>query len=200
VTQGRAGANIAVRAPPPSHYHSAAMTRFRCFALIFVLTGLSTMTGCGYALVGHSNFLPPTIKSIEVPSFVNRTTRVELEQRVTQAVADEFVSRGRLRLVSSPTDADVILHGSIDTFGIYPVAFNSQGRATQYQISITANINLVDHRHEDKVLWKNDQYRFTENYAINLDSTNAFDQETTAINEIAQRFAQALVTNLLEGF
>ena len=177
------------------------MTRFPFFALrTLAIAALSTLTGCGYALVGHTNFLPPAIKSIEVPSFVNRTTRVELEQRVTQAVAAEFVSRGRLRLVSTPTEADAILHGSIDSFGIYPVAFNSQGRATQYQISITARIDLVDHRNEDKVLWKNDQYRFTENYPINLDSTDAFDQETRAISEIAQRFAQALVTNLLEGF
>jgi len=48
------------------------------------------------------------------------------------------------------------------------VAFNTQGRATQYQISITAKIELLDHRNEDKVLWKNDQYRFTENYQIDI--------------------------------
>jgi len=119
---------------------------------------------------------------------------------VTQSVADEFVSRGRLKLVSAPNDADVILKGSIDSFGIFPVAFNAQGRATQYQISITANIELLDHRNEDKVLWKNDQYRFTENYQVNLDSTDAFDQETRAIQDIAVRFAETLVTNLLEGF
>jgi len=164
------------------------------------LASVVFLSACGYALVGHSNFLDPGIRTIQVPAFVNRTTRVELEQRVTQAVADEFVSRGRLKLVSAPSDADVILKGSIDSFGIFPVAFNAQGRATQYQISITANIELLDHRSEDKVLWKNDQYRFTENYQVNLDSTDAFDQETRAIQDIAVRFAETLVTNLLEGF
>jgi len=156
---------------------------------------------CGYTLVGRAqNLLPPTVHTIQVPAFVNRTTRVELEQRVTQAVADEFVSRGRLRLVTVPSEADVILRGSIDSFGIFPIAFNAQGRATQYQVAITANIELVDHRAEDKVLWKNDQYRFTENYQTNTESTDAFDQETRAIREIAVRFASTLVTNLLEGF
>ena len=159
------------------------------------------LSGCGYGLVGsQNNLLPPTVHTISVPAFVNRTTRVELEQRVTQAVANEFVSRGRLRLVTVPAEADVILRGSIDSFGIFPIAFNAQGRATQYQISITANIELVDHRAEDKVLWKNDQYRFTENYQTNTESTDAFDQETRALQEIAQRFAETLVTNLLEGF
>ncbi len=65
---------------------------------------------------------------------------------------------------------------------------------------MTAKIELLDHRNEDKVLWKNDQYRFTENYQISTTAANAFDQETLAINEIATRFSETLVTNLLEGF
>ncbi|HJW95466.1 MAG TPA: LptE family protein [Thermoanaerobaculia bacterium] len=157
-------------------------------------------SSCGYSLVGRGNMLDPSIHTIEVPAFVNKTTRVELEQRVTQAVADEFVSRGRLRLVKTPPEADAILRGSIDSFGIFPIAFNQQGRATQYQVAITANIELLDHRHDDKVLWKNDQYRFTENYQVDLTSADAFDQETRAIQEIAGRFAESLVSNLLEGF
>jgi len=168
-------------------------------ALIAIFLISSLTGGCGYGLVGRTNFLDPTIRSIEVPAFVNRTTRVELEQRVTQAVAEEFVSRGRLTLVTNAAQADAILRGSIDTFNIFPIAFE-QGRATRYQISITAKIELLDHRKEDKVLWKNDQYRFTENYEVNLASTDAFDQETRAIQEIAVRFAEGLVTNLLEGF
>jgi outer membrane lipopolysaccharide assembly protein LptE/RlpB len=164
-----------------------------------LLATLFLLSGCGYGLVGRSNFLDPSIRTIEVPSFVNRTTRVELEQRVTQAVANELVSRGRLNLVTNSAEAHAILRGSIDTFNIYPIAFE-QGRATRYQISITAKIELLDHRNDDKVLWKNDQYRFTENYEVNLSSAEAFDQETRAIQEIAVRFAESLVANLLEGF
>jgi hypothetical protein len=164
------------------------------------LMAASLVSGCGYSLVGRGNFLDPTIKTIEVPAFVNRTTRVELEQQVTQAVANEFVSRGRLRIVKGSGEADAILRGSIDTFNIFPIAFNQEGRATQYQISITAKIELVDHRKEDKVIWSNDQYRFTENYQVNVDSTDAFDQESRAIREIAIRFAESLISSLLEGF
>ncbi len=164
-----------------------------------ILLGALILTSCGYALVGRSNFLDPSIQTIYVPAFVNKTTRVELEQRVTQAVAEEFVSRGRLRLVKNPNEANVILRGSMDTFNIFPIAFD-QGRATRYQISITAKIELLDLRQEDRVLWQNDQYRFTENYEVNLETTDAFDQESRAIREIAVRFAEGLVTNLLEGF
>src|ERR1700737_710154 len=125
---------------------------------------LLLLAGCGYALVGRGNSLDPKIHTVKVPAFVKRPPPVGLEQLVTQSVADEMVARGRLKLVSNPNEADAILRGSIDSFGIFPIAFNQQGRATQYQISITAKIELLDHRSEDKVLWKNDQYRFAENY------------------------------------
>src|SRR6185295_14820905 len=105
--------------------------RWRQILLLAARCALLALTGCGYALVGKGNFLDPSIHTIAVPAFVNRTTRVELEQRVTQSVADEFVSRGRLCLVTNTTEADAILKGSIDSFGIIPIASNEQARATQ---------------------------------------------------------------------
>ncbi|MFA6955820.1 MAG: LptE family protein [Thermoanaerobaculia bacterium] len=164
------------------------------------LVALLLLTGCGYALVGKGHFLPAEAKTVHIPTFVNRTTRVELEQRVTRAVQEEMVSRSGLRLASEPAGADLIVKGVITSFGLNPVAFDEQGRATQYQVVVRAEIQLLDHRAEDKVLWKNEQYYFTENYPINPDSGQAFDQETRAISEIAVRFSESLVSSLLEGF
>ena len=112
--------------------------------LAVAIISLSTLS-CGYTLVGRGNILDPAIKTINVPTLVNRTTRVEVEQQLTQEVAAELVSRGRLRLVSDEKVADAILRGAIATFNLTPVGFE-QGRATQYQISITASIELVDSR------------------------------------------------------
>ena len=42
--------------------------------------------------------------------------------------------------------------------------------------------------------------RFTENYEVDVTTGDTFDQESRAIREIAVRFAQSLVANLLEGF
>lgn len=157
--------------------------------------------GCGYSLVGTGSFLPADITTIHIPTFVNKTTRVEAEQIVTRAVTEEFVSRGRLRVVGSPPEAHALLRGTITGFGLTPVAFDEQGRATQYQVNIRANIELVDRRAEDEqVIWKNDQYYFAEDYSVNPEAIDSFDQETRAIQEIAVRFAESLVSSVLEGF
>lgn len=169
----------------------------RAAVLALVLVALN---GCGYALVGSGNFLPVDARTIRVPTFINQTTRVELEQRVTQAVADEMVARSRLQLVGNDNEADLILRGTIRSFNISPIAFNEQVRATQYQVTVAASIELVDHRREDAPIWENDAYLFTENYSIDIAGADTFDQESRAIEEIAERFAQSLVATLLEGF
>lgn len=158
------------------------------------------VSGCGYTLLGSGNLLPDHIETIQVPTFENRTTRVELEQRVTQEVAEELVSRGGLAIVQRESEAHAILKGVINSFAIVPVSFNDQGRATRYQISISAGIELVDHVNDDVTIWKNDAYRFSESYTIESGAVDAFDQETQAIQEIAERFAESVVSSLLEGF
>jgi len=170
-------------------------------ALSFVGAIVLLVTGCGYSLVGTGNFLPADIHSIHIPTFTNKTTRVELEQIVTRAVTEEFVSRPRLRVVGSPPEADALLRGTITGFGLTPVAFDEQGRATQYQVNVRAQIELVDRRAEEEVvLWKNDHYYFAEDYSVNPEAIDTFDQETRAIQEIAVRFAESLVSSVLEGF
>jgi hypothetical protein len=42
------------------------MKRLSLIAILF-------LSGCGYGLVGRSNFLDPSIRTLEVPAFVNRT-------------------------------------------------------------------------------------------------------------------------------
>ena len=54
--------------------------------LLIATLALSTLH-CGYNLVGRGSVLDPSIKTISIPTLENKTTRVEIEQRLTQAVS-----------------------------------------------------------------------------------------------------------------
>jgi len=56
-------------------------------------------SGCGYALAGRGSFLPAYIKTIGVPSFVNRTVVFNLETMLTHKVRSEFIGRGKYRVL-----------------------------------------------------------------------------------------------------
>ncbi len=166
------------------------------------LLAAAASVGCGYTLVGQGSFLPGTIKRIAFPTFKNSTSRVGLEQRLSAAVARELASRGRFSVSPKEGDGDAELSGDILAFALRPVAADSLGRATRYQIEITAKVALTE-LPSGKPIWKNDAYTFRENYDVaggGVGASNYSDLENVAIDAEADRFAQSLVTSVLEGF
>jgi hypothetical protein len=154
---------------------------------------------CGYALVGQSSSLPPSVRVVEFTTFENRTPRVGIEQRFSAEIARELASRGRFKVQSTPAGADAELSGAVLAFTLVPVAFDSQGRATDYQVQVTARAALKT-LPEGKVLWENPAFTYRDNYRFSLTASSYVDLENDAIDRVAGRFAQSLVTSILEGF
>ena len=154
--------------------------------------------GCGYALVGRGSNIPDDAQSVYLAPLRNETTRGEIEQFVTQSIADELVTRRRFVLVRSIEEADAVLRGSITQFRATPVSFDSEGRADEYEITIVANMEF-QRTSSDEMLWAADRYRFRANYELE-DSTDFVDEEDLALEETAILFAETMVSDLLEGF
>jgi hypothetical protein len=53
---------------------------------------------------------------------------------------------------------------------------------------------------EQHVLWKNDRYLFRESYPVQVTGTGYVDLENTALETASKKFAQTMVSDLLEGF
>lgn len=157
-------------------------------------------SGCGYALVGRASNLPEDVRKVYVKPLENRTQRSQVEQYLTDAIADELVTRQRFSLVSGSEDADAELSGVVMAFAVTPVTFDSEGRATEYEISITARMVFQRPDVEDGVLWSNERYVFRQSYEVEVSETGYFDQEDVAIRDASSRFAETMVSDLLEGF
>ena len=78
------------------------------------------------------------------------------------------------------------------------MAFDEQGRAREYQVRITAKVAL--RAADEKVIWENPSYAFQDNYSFSTSAASYVDRENEAIDRVAERFAESLVSNLLEGF
>jgi outer membrane lipopolysaccharide assembly protein LptE/RlpB len=164
--------------------------------LALALAGLG---GCGYGLVGRGSNLPADIHAVYLKPLENRTPRTQVEQFLTRAIADEMVTRQRFSVVGSETGADAELSGTVVAFGATPVTFDNSGRATEYEISITASM-LFKRVGKEQVLWKNEKYNFRESYPVEVSNTGYFDQENLALEKASKRFAETMVSDLLEGF
>jgi outer membrane lipopolysaccharide assembly protein LptE/RlpB len=163
--------------------------------------GLLVLLGCGYALVGRGTNIPDDVRSVYLETFENETRRAEVEQFVTQAIADELLTRRRFTLLASRLDSDAILSGTVRTFRVQPVAFDRDGRATEYEVTIEASVRFYRRDSPDEEnLWASERYIFRQNYEVELESSSFIDQENIAIEQTALVFASTMVADLLEGF
>ena len=170
------------------------------FKEIFLSLFLLGVSGCGYSLVGTgSSAVPTTVKTVYVPTFVNDTTVVGLEQRLTDAVIRELSARGRLKPVKDRSAADSELSGVLTACSVTPVRFDVNGIAVEYQVTVSGKLVLTE-KATDKPIFSEPAYLFRQPYTVPSTASSYYDREREAIEAMARPFAQNLVTTILEGF
>ncbi len=157
------------------------------------------LLGCGYALVGRASNLPEDIRTLALIPLTNSTDRSEVEQILTLAILEELVTRKRFELVEEKNGADAVIEGDVSQFFVDPISFDDEGRATEYEVRIVTKIKFEDLIREES-LWESDRYTFRETYPVEDTEADYFDQERDAIEEVAEKMARSLVSDLLERF
>lgn len=158
------------------------------------------LAGCGYHVVGHTDLLPKTITTIAVPPFVNITTRYKLSDELPEAIAREFNTRTRYKVVSDPNAADAVLRGSVVNYLHYPtVADPTTGRATEVDLRVYLRVQLVE-RVTGKVLFSRPSMEVRERYEISIDPKAYFEESDAALARAAKDVAQQIVTAILTNF
>ena len=172
------------------------MRRLRFPALLMCAV---TLVGCGYALVGRGSNIPAEVRRVQLVPLVNGTPRSQVDQILTRALSSELVNRHRFEVLSAPEGADAVLTGKVSSFTLSPVTFDSEGRATEYEIAIVVSVEFKQVAPET-ALYKNENYLFRSSYEVKASELGFQDRETPAIEATAKDFAESLVTDLLEGF
>lgn len=171
----------------------------RALAAMAAAGVILTLAGCGYSLVGKGSTLPPEVRSVYLKPLENQTQRAQVDQILTRALSSELVNRKSFAVLAGPESSDAEISGAVTSFTLTPVSFDSEGRATQYEILIVARVALTQ-RDPERVLYSNDGYLFRSSYEVQASELGFQDRETPAIEATADDFAQSLVTDLLEGF
>ena len=165
-----------------------------------LLTATFFASGCGYHVAGHAGNLPSDWKTIAVPAFKNDTTRYRIEQGFTEAVIRQFIQRTKYRIVQDPSDADAVLHGEIISIETDPMLFNATtGQVSLMLVQVHTKVQLVDTKTE-KVVYKNDDMVFRDQYQISADVQSFFEEQNPALERLSKDFAAQLVSNVVENF
>jgi len=157
-------------------------------------------TGCGYHTAASAAHLPNTVHTLAIPTFQNATQSYHTEVAFTQQVIREFSSRTRYKLVvGNDPDADATLDGTITSFQVVPLTYNSQtGQSSSFLVTIKAKVILIDRNH--RILYQNSSYLFRQQYETTQDLVSFIQEDPAAVQRISQDFARAVVSDILESF
>ena len=118
-----------------------SLLRSLCLSLV-VTAGALLGHGCaGYRL---GSMLPPDIKSVAVPTFVNRTLEPMAEVEATRAAIQEFQKDGSLKVMPEG-ESDAVLRVTLTDYSLKPVSYRSDKRsaAREYRVTMIASVELV---------------------------------------------------------
>ncbi len=113
---------------------------------------LAALSGCGYHFAGSGDALPSAAQTIYVEQFKNHTRITGINDEFMRYVKDEIALHRRLKVVDSPTDADLQLTGIIRYATSVPVNFNSVLEPTNYNQTMEVTAELKD-THTNKTIW-----------------------------------------------
>ncbi len=177
-------------------------------SLVLVLIALlMLLPSCGYRVSGLGGLVPEGAKSIAVPTFVNGTREPSVDIMVTQAVVDEFLADGRLK-VTDPERADIVLKGKVVKYEVTALSYTKDASfVQQYRVRLVVDASLEDPRSR-KILWqeKGIEAIFISDYPIsyNTDATVNIREtkisKEAAIKKASQDIAWTLRSRVLEGF
>jgi hypothetical protein len=167
---------------------------------ILIATLIAGTLSCGYHTGGKADLMPKGIHTIAIPAFSTFTLQYRLVDILPQQIAREFNARTRFRVVESPSDADALLTGSINSAQVWPVVFDpASGKATRIQILISLTINLREQA-TGRTLYSRPNFTFKQYYDVAADPHQFFDESGPALDRLCRDVAQDVVSSIVENF
>ena len=165
--------------------------------IIWLLTA-ALITGCGYGFRGSVNNLPPDIKAIHIPVFVNETNEAGAEIVFANALIYEF-NRSRILPVVSAAEAQAVINGKIKSIATEAVTYASQTQAVDRKVTVVLEVSCL-RLDNKKVLWQNLSLSRYQNYTVVQDPNLTDRNKEEAIRKIAKDLSERIHNGILENF
>jgi len=162
---------------------------------VVVVVAALALSACGYSFTGN---LPPHIKTVAVPTFVNKTQEPAVENAITSAVINAFVTSGKLRVVPV-SEADSILEGEIISYQIQSAAVDRAINVREYRLVVTVNIQFKDVR-KGEMLWRQEALQERADFRVPGQVAETISSEEGAVREAAVDIGRRIVNLVVDRF
>jgi hypothetical protein len=166
-------------------------------------------SGCGYRFRGTGKPVGISIDSLAIPLMESTSSYPGFEGEFTRAIREEFVSHGRIPIVSREK-ASAVLIGKVYDIKTQPYSYelfhgDIRGRETTYEVTDARWLEIMlkirlENRETGYVIWEDRKMTERHTYAVTNDPlANRFNQRR-ALRAIARILARRIYARTMERF
>jgi len=166
----------------------------RPFLLLLIL---ATVAATGCARVSRQRTLPPSVRDVTVPMFINRSAEPGIEETATILTQKQFLSDGRLELVSQDA-AHAIVQVVIKDFNNASSSFDSDDFPRRTRYTVEAEIKIIQNLPGKPVIGGTRTVRAT--WAATSDKRKiTYEPEPDAKERLLEILAMRIVREVITG-
>lgn len=151
---------------------------------------------CGYRLQGGGS-LPGNPTEIAVKMFKNKSAQIGAESVFTNALINEILEKTAVGIVDE-NNADAIIQGQITSVILGALTRSADDSVNERRV--TATINLKMKNKTGKIVFSVSGFNQSEVFSVNQESEQDETAEKQAVEKIADRLAQRLVSQMMNNF
>lgn len=163
--------------------------KLRLFSPIFF--GMFFVLSCSYYSLKGS--LPPHLRTVAIPLFDNRTAEFGIAETLTDAVIDEFIRDGSLKIADRGA-ADVLILGSIVSVSDRAGAFDEQETVQDVKVYLSVRVECTD-QVKRQAMWEERITQFG-----SYDPAEGPNGRTNAYEEAFEKISQEILNKTVSNW
>jgi outer membrane lipopolysaccharide assembly protein LptE/RlpB len=157
---------------------------------------ISLVASCGYKFSG-GGLLPGKTKFVAVEMFENKSSETGAEIIFANALSVELMEKSDSQVVDFEK-ADAVFIGLVKSVSISTLTRTSADTVIERKVSAVIDLKMVDK--EGQVLWFVKDFQGREEFRVTTVNITDMASRTEALQEIAERIAQKVVSRMLDDF
>ena len=157
---------------------------------------LLVLTSCGYQFVG-GGYLNSDVTRVAMGIMDNKSSETGAGVIFTNALIKEIMEKTDTKLVDD-TKAVAVLKGKINAITFATLSRSTTQAVVERRVSANVDMQLVDK--DEQIIWSVKNFTSHEEYKVSEDKVTDESNKRDALDKIALRTAEKLVSRMMNNF
>ncbi len=164
-------------------------------SLIFFVNSF-LIVSCGYQFEG-GGYIKESYTRVAVLLLENQSTETGADLTFTNALIQEIIEKSDTKVVDEKS-ANAIIKGVVKSITFSTLSRSTTENVLERRVSATMDVKLIDQ--DGDVIWSVKDFGTSEEYTVSEDQLTDDSNVKAAVDKIALRTAEKLVSKLLTNF